>query len=122
MNLKPKHCLECGNEFQPKRDHAAYCSANCRATFNNRRQVRGADLYDLFVGLRNDRALAKEKNVWTEMCRLELKWRQEDEKTRQGRPASVPLKAALASLYDQGKLQRGEVLTYAHQVGRGGRG
>jgi len=29
-----KHCERCGNEFEPKREHARFCSARCRVAWN----------------------------------------------------------------------------------------
>ncbi len=71
---------------------------------------RGAELYDLFRSLRRERTEAKALNVWTQICRLELAWQMEDEKTREGRKSYVPAKRALANLFDKGSLPRGELL------------
>lgn len=71
---------------------------------------RGAELYDLFRALRRDRGVAKEMNLWTQLCRLELKWQQEDEVARPGRISYMPPAKAIMILFDKGSLQRGEVL------------
>jgi len=71
---------------------------------------RGAELYDLFRALRRERDTAKGLNLWTQMCRLELTWQQEDERQRPGRRSYVPPKRALGNLFDKGSLQRGEIL------------
>lgn len=110
MSLKAICCAECGNEFQPKREHAEFCSPACRSAFNNRANLRGRQIYDLFRAMRRERAKAKELNIWTEMCRLELQWQIEDERERPGRRSYMPPRQALASLYDRGALRRGEVL------------
>lgn len=40
-------CLNCGEPFAPVTHDHAYCSVQCRKTFNRRREKRGAELYDL---------------------------------------------------------------------------
>jgi predicted nucleotidyltransferase component of viral defense system len=79
-------------------------------SFNNRRMKRGAEMYDLFRALRRERSQAKELNIWTELCRLEKKWNDEDEAERDGRKAYMPPQKALANLLDKGSLPRGEIL------------
>jgi hypothetical protein len=73
---------------------------------------RGAELYDLFRALRRERSEAKALNLWTQICRLELGWQQEDAKQRPGRRSYMPPKKALANLLDKGSLQRGEIMSY----------
>jgi hypothetical protein len=105
-------CLECGNALTASRQpERLFCSTVCRQAFNNRRMQRGAELYDLFRALRRERAEAKQLNIWTQICRLELAWQMEDEKTRQGRKSYMPAKRALANLLDKGSLQRGDILS-----------
>jgi len=79
---------------------------------------RGAEMYDLFRALRRERPLAKLLNIWTELCRLELKWQEEDEAQRPGRRSYTPPKRALDQLYDKGALQRGELLVRGHATGK----
>lgn len=102
-------CQECGNAFQSKKQ-ALFCCAPCRQAFNNRRMQRGAELYDLFRTLRRERSEAKRLNIWTQICRLELKWQEDDEQKRPGRRSYMPPEKALANLFDNGSLSRGEVL------------
>lgn len=87
-----------------------FCSPSCRQAFNNRRIQRGGEIYDLFRALRRERSKAKALNIWTQICRLELKWQEEDEAQRPGRRSYMPPEKALANLFDKGSLRRGEVL------------
>lgn len=86
-------CLECSAPIAPStRGHAKrFCSVACGKAFNNRRATRGALLYDLFRSMRRDRATAKAENIWTEMCRLELAWNDEDGGRRTWKPAKMAL-------------------------------
>jgi hypothetical protein len=77
-------CRECGHPVRTKRA-SAFCSAKCRATYHNRRACRGADLYDLVMGLRFDRVGAEAAGVWSLMCRMAASFRAEDERARAGR-------------------------------------
>lgn len=115
MNAKPSKyqsrcCDECGGEYTPRRKDEFFCSTPCRKEFENRRMVRGAELYDLFCGYRRERPLAKELGIWTEMCRLEQRWREEDETQRAGRRSYRPLRRALQKLKDTGRLNIGLVV------------
>jgi hypothetical protein len=78
--------------------------------FNNRRMRRGAEVYDLFRAIRRERSDAKALGLWTEMCRLELRWQEEDEAERPGRRSYMPPRTALSNLRDTGRLAIGEVL------------
>lgn len=72
--------------------------------------MRGAELYDLFRAMRRERDAAKAMNIWTELCRLELNWQQEDEKQRPGRRSYMKPATALDLLYLSGRLTRAEIL------------
>lgn len=78
-------CPECGTEHRAARHDAQFCGAVCRKAFNNRRLVRGAELYDLFMTLRYERAYAVKARVWQLLCRLAKAYREEDEERRGGR-------------------------------------
>lgn len=107
---KPHQCQECGGPMGGRRNGQMFCSSTCRQTFNNRRMQRGAELYDLFRALRRERSDAKELNLWTELCRLELKYQTEDEAARPGRRSYMPPQKAITILKDKGSLPRGEIL------------
>ncbi|MDK2769930.1 MAG: hypothetical protein KYX69_19705 [Sphingomonas sp.] len=111
-------CLECETAVSDARKGQGFCCDACRSAFNNRRKRRGADAYDIFRALRRERSTAKRLNLWTELCRLELKWQMEDEAERPGRRSYVPPDQALANLYDKGALQRGDILVNSYFSGR----
>jgi predicted nucleotidyltransferase component of viral defense system len=81
------HCLNCGKQFTTKRNPATVyaCSEACRKAFNNRRMVRGAELYDLFMSLRYEREYAKDNQIWGKMCALARMFHDEDTASRDGR-------------------------------------
>lgn len=86
--LKVHACLECGGEFSAHptlAKHAEFCSPACRKAFNNRRMVRGAELYDLIMALRCDRKAATAFKVWKMICRMISDFRSEDDRERAGR-------------------------------------
>lgn len=85
-----RRCRECDAAFEASRPDARFCASACRMAFNNRRSARGAELYDLFMMMRNERGLAKAKGVWSLMCRIAEQWREEDKKDRAGRPSWTP--------------------------------
>lgn len=79
MNLKVRTCLECGCDLPAAaRDEKRFCSNAHKDAFNNRRKNRGAELYDLFMAMRYDRAAASEAGVWAIMCRMASHWREAD--------------------------------------------
>ena len=79
-------CLECGKAFREGvRPSQEFCSAACRAAFNNRRKQRGALLYDLVMALRFERGLARFIGLWTVVCACASIFRQEDHRDRDGR-------------------------------------
>ena len=89
----PVHtCLECGAPA-PRSQH--FCSAACRRDFHNRRRVRGAALYDLYMASRFDRAASNEAGLWKLMNRLASAWREEDQAKRGGRRSYLGHKEAL---------------------------
>ena len=55
----PRHrclCPECGERFQTARLDQHFCSKPCRKAWNNRRQTRGAQIYDLAMKYRDQRS------------------------------------------------------------------
>lgn len=89
-------CAECGAPYQAARPTAEFCSAPCRKAFGNRRAMRGAELYDLFMAHRFERQAAQEAHVLQAMNRLASNWRAEDKAQRAGRPSWRRLAAVLA--------------------------
>ncbi len=80
-----KVCQECGVEFEAKTSRARFCATSCRTRFNNRRKERGAELYDLFMPHRYDRAESEARGNWSMMCSRAAAYRQEDLNRRDGR-------------------------------------
>ncbi len=72
-------CLECSSPVpQPSRRRREFCCDDHRRTFHNRRALRAAEICDLFRAIRRERKLAKRLDLWTEMCRTETLWEDED--------------------------------------------
>jgi hypothetical protein len=78
-------CLECGVAYQAQRSTSKFCSGACRLKFNNRRAVRGAQLYDLIMAHRFERERAAQAGVLKLMWRMASMFRKEDEEQRAGR-------------------------------------
>lgn len=81
-------CSECGGEFTAqvgRGGFAEFCSDACRSAFKNRRALRGAAIYDLFMTLRYERSVARKLHVWRQLCRLAMDFRLEDHQQRAGR-------------------------------------
>lgn len=92
-------CLECASPLAPSKRERRFCSSICKSTFNNRRLRRGAEIYDLFRAMRRDRKLASELDIWTEMCRLDTLWEDEDRAENRVAKSYKPPAMALADLH-----------------------
>ncbi|MGW5961031.1 transcriptional regulator [Methylorubrum thiocyanatum] len=68
-----------------RQSDAEFCGPACRKAWNNRRLLRGAELYDLFMALRWDRRAATGLHVFTALSRLAAGFRREDTEERAGR-------------------------------------
>jgi hypothetical protein len=88
-------CAECGDAFRSDKQHAEFCTLVCRRAFNNRRMVRGAELYDLFMCLRYERGIARALKVWKLLCRMAQGFREEDQRERAGRNSWQPARKVL---------------------------
>lgn len=80
-------CRECGIDLAPLglRRGAVFCKPEHRKAWNNRRMVRGAELYDLFMALRYDRKDAQQHGAWSVMTNLARAMRDSDNLLRDGR-------------------------------------
>lgn len=78
-------CLNCGEPFTPGPKAAEFCGRSCIRAWNNRRLVRGAELYDLIMVARFEREAATKNKVWRAINRLAAKFRDEDKAQRAGR-------------------------------------
>lgn len=91
------HCDECGAAYHAKRkDVSDFCSQKCRAAFNNRRAMRGAEMYDLVMALRFDREKATELGVWKVICRVAAEHHEQDQRERGGRRSWRGAKSVIA--------------------------
>ena len=99
---RPKHqfrCLECDTPFQSVEDRAEFCCATHRKAWNNRRAVRGAQLYDLVMAMRFERGLAARLAIgWALICRLASAYRDADNALRAGRRSWRKPKSAIADI------------------------
>lgn len=80
-----RQCIECGESVSSSRVDAEFCCSACRQAFANRRAARGAELYDLFMLHRFERATAQELKALGLMNRRASVWRSEDKAARAGR-------------------------------------
>lgn len=78
-------CAECGNEFGSNRPHAEFCGTACRKVYNNRRAVRGAELYDIVMTWHLDRELSRPEKLLSLMGNLASAYKASDKHLRQGR-------------------------------------
>ena len=80
MTKKVK-CRECGGPVeQTSVRERVFCQTKCRDKWNNRRRIRGAELYDLFMHMRYSRGIARVHGMWALACRMASHWRAEDER------------------------------------------
>jgi hypothetical protein len=100
------NCLECGLETgKSKRGHAKrFCAMPCKVAFNSRRSRRGAEIYDLFRAHRRDRSEAAKLEVWTEMCRLDTLWEDEDRAANRATKSYKPSAMALSDLHERNRV------------------
>lgn len=49
MPFLNRECRECGKSFKPVSRRSLFCGVPCKQTWNNRRQARGAELYDFVM-------------------------------------------------------------------------
>lgn len=90
-------CLECGTPHGLRQNlkPATFCCAGCRRVWNNRRMVRGAELYDLLMAHRFERAEAQKLGVLPAINRLASIWRQEDKHQRSARRSWRPTREVM---------------------------
>lgn len=73
-------CLECSAPLThtPGKRPKQFCCLAHKRDFNNRRQMRGAQLIDLWMAHRYDRKAAVKAGVLVVMQQMALEWREED--------------------------------------------
>lgn len=82
-------CSECGKEFASRQYNAEFCSGLCRNTFNNRRQQRGATLYDLEMLTLADPDVAAKHELDRRRKNLIRRWMKDDAKRTWKRPRLI---------------------------------
>lgn len=82
-----RECRECGADLASLnlRKDATFCCAEHRKAWNNRRALRGAELLDLFMAMRYQRAEFADKGMFASMCNLARAYRDADKALRGGR-------------------------------------
>lgn len=78
-------CPECGIKHLATKKHARFCSREHRNSFNNRRMIRGLEIYDLLMACRYQRGLASKMKLWGLVCKILARYREEDQRERAGR-------------------------------------
>lgn len=82
-----KRCCECGAGFRSIRADAEFCGTPCRKAYNNRRAVRGAQIYDVLMNARDSRTAefkceTTEKEAGKVLWELARQFREEDAQKR----------------------------------------
>lgn len=87
MSKRETHCRECGKALTPEqmKKGAFFCSPEHRKAFNNRRMVRGAELYDIWMANNYERDLRSTHNLLSTMSNLGRAYRDADKAFRDGR-------------------------------------
>jgi hypothetical protein len=80
MTIYKKTCDECQTPFTAKKREARFCCSPCRKAYNNRRAVRGAELYDLMMCCRYDRDYAYKIKLPSLLARRCSEWNCEDKR------------------------------------------
>jgi len=78
MSKLRKKCHECGADYLTVKKDARFCGTKCRKSYNNRRAVRGAELYDLFMASLYDRQWSDQNKIRSKMAALACHWNQQD--------------------------------------------
>lgn len=90
-------CRECGCDISHKKQGAVFCGPEHRKAWNNRRMIRGAEVYDLLMANRYEREAATSLGVWSIATNLLRAYRDSDNTLRDGRK-SWNLRETLARL------------------------
>ena len=93
--MTARECPECGADLAGAHAYREFCGDACKRKFHNRRQLRGAQLYDVFMTHRCERALGEELHCLTMANRLAAQWRDEDAQERAGRKSWLPVRRLL---------------------------
>lgn len=89
MNIN-RECRECGGSFVARQHNALFCSGVCRTAFNNRRQQRGAEMYDFVMEM----TITREASLAETLENLIASYLKTDHDLRAGRPSWQPIRIA----------------------------
>lgn len=76
-------CRECGKPLTGKQK--AFCSTEHRKAWNNRRMIRGQEMYDVWMAIAYERGKRKDLELFTTFNRLARAYRDADNALRAGR-------------------------------------
>lgn len=85
MAKRIAHCRECGIAFEAKQAGQYFCKVEHRKAWNNRRYIRGAELYDLMMAHNYERDKRSKLDLWSLVFRLLRAYRDADVFKRNGR-------------------------------------
>lgn len=91
-------CCECGTKFQSVRVEAEFCGTPCRKTYNNRRAMRGAELYDIVMAWRFGDGEGRINEARDLLCSLVSGYNEEDKRSRPGRRSYMKYRTAKHNL------------------------
>lgn len=78
-------CCECGSKFETVRTEAEFCGTPCRKTYNNRRAMRGAEIYDIAMAWRFGDGEGRINEARDLLCALLSGYNEQDKESRPGR-------------------------------------
>lgn len=80
-------CRECGCDLRPLglKPTAIFCTPAHRKDWNNRRAIRGGELYDLVMAQNYERELRKPEALMSVISNLARAYRDSDKNLRDGR-------------------------------------
>lgn len=83
LRLPLVSCRECGTPIAGRRAGSVFCRTKCKSDWNNRRRMRGADMYDLIMAMRFDREAAE--GAYSLLSQFASRCRDADKANRAGR-------------------------------------
>jgi hypothetical protein len=90
-------CSECGETFETQSHNPSkFCCSSCRKTWQNRRMLRGAILYDMMMEHRYNRKAEDSSEIRNVMYSLLAEWRAEDQEERIGKRTWLDPRAWIA--------------------------
>jgi hypothetical protein len=91
-------CAECDKAFEAKRREAEFCSTECRKVYNNRRAMRGAEIYDIAMAWRFGDGEGRIAEAQSLLCALLSGYNEEDKRSRKGRRSYAKFSVAKSNL------------------------